>query len=253
MLEHRGAGVVPGDRVIGQPPQQIEVAGGGGELEAAHPQMAGGDAGQHGARQRRLALHPLARRDHGQRAGGRDAQRVHRLADDVLAQHRADGRQPVAAAGKRGAARAFEVNVAEPAVSVDELAEQQRATIAQPRDIAAELVPGIGLCDGRGAVGNVVADQESQSIGTVQPGRVESQLAGQWRVEGQQPRLGEGPSVPTDGQLGQVAGEAVVQSNGGWVDGPPPARTLRVRIVGRIRCDAHLAQPTGGTGGDQPD
>ena len=53
----RGVGVVPGDRVVGEPAQQVDVAGGPGVLEAAHPQMAAGDPGEHGAGQQGLPAH----------------------------------------------------------------------------------------------------------------------------------------------------------------------------------------------------
>ena len=157
----------------------------------ADPQVAGGNAGQHGAGQGGLALHQAARRHHGQGARGRDAQRMHRLADDVFAQHRTHCRQPVTAARERSATRTFEVNVAQPPVGVGEFAEQQRATVAQPRDVSAELVPGVNLRDRRGTVGDVVADQEAHPVGTAQPCRVEAQLAGQRCVERQQPRIRE--------------------------------------------------------------
>ena len=45
-------------------------------------------------------------------------------------------------------------------VGVDELAEQQRAPVAEPRDEAAELVAGVGLRHRRGAVRDEVAGQE---------------------------------------------------------------------------------------------
>ena len=99
-------------------------------------------------------------RHHGERAGGRDAEGVHRLADDVLAQHRADRGQTVTAAGERGAPGALEVQVARLTVGVDEFAEQQRPPVAETRGIGAELMPGVGLGDRGGAAGNEVADQQ---------------------------------------------------------------------------------------------
>ena len=76
----------------------------------------GGDAGEHGAGQQRLARDLLAGRDDGERPRGRDAERVHRLADHVLAQHRPDRGLAVAAARERRAAGALEVQVAPAAV-----------------------------------------------------------------------------------------------------------------------------------------
>ena len=63
--------------------------------------------------------HLLARGDDRERPRRRDAERVHRLADQVLAQHRADRGLAVAAAGERRAPRPLQVQVAAPAVDVD--------------------------------------------------------------------------------------------------------------------------------------
>ena len=83
--------------------------------------MAARDAGEHGPRQRRLALDGAPGGHHGQRPGGRDAERVHGLADDVLAKHRPDRGETVAAARERRGARPLEVKVAKPAVGRREL------------------------------------------------------------------------------------------------------------------------------------
>ena len=95
-----------------------------------------------------LADDLLPRGDDGECARGRDPERVHCLADQVLAQHRADRGLAVAAAGERGPARSLEVEVAAGAGVVDDLAEQQRPPVAEARRVAAELVAGIGLGDG---------------------------------------------------------------------------------------------------------
>src|SRR5882757_5601420 len=106
--------------------------------------MAGRNPGEHGPRQRGLPMYGASRRDHGQRSGGGDGKCVHRFADDVFAQHRADGGQPVSTPRERCASRALEVKVA----TVGELAEQEGATIAKTWDEAAELMPGVALRDG---------------------------------------------------------------------------------------------------------
>ena len=87
-----------------------------GVLERADAQVAGGDPHQHGAGQHRVAGDLLAGGHDGEGAGGGDAERVHRLAHQVLAQHRPDGRLAVAATGERRAPGALEVQVAPPAV-----------------------------------------------------------------------------------------------------------------------------------------
>jgi hypothetical protein len=113
------------------------------------------------------------------------------------------------------------MNIAQTPVTVGELAEQQRAPVAQLRHVSAELVSRVGLGDRGGAAGNQIADQKTQPVRTCEPGSVETQLAGQRCIEGQQPQVGKRLRLPTDSHLRQVAGEAVLQSNGG------------------IRCDAH--------------
>jgi hypothetical protein len=64
--------------------------------------MAFCDARQDAAVEPGLAKNRVARSDRGQRAAGRDAERGHRFADDILAQHRAERRPAVALARERG-------------------------------------------------------------------------------------------------------------------------------------------------------
>ena len=162
-----GAGVMPGYRVIRESPQQAEVAGVRGVLEAADAQMAARHPGEHGPGQGRLPLHRTSGRHHGQGSGGRDPQCVHGLADDVLAKHRTDRGKTVAATRERRTAGALEVEVA--AWRLAEFAEQKRAPVAQPRDEPAELMTGVGLCDGFRACRDPGADQEPEPVGTAQP------------------------------------------------------------------------------------
>ena len=125
--------IVPLDGVVGEPAHERRIPLCGGELERPHPQVTRGDADEHRPRQHRLASHVVARRHDGQRAGRRHAEREHRRTDHVLAQHRPDGRSTVAPAGERRAARTLEVDVAPSSRTVDDLAEEQRPTIAELR------------------------------------------------------------------------------------------------------------------------
>ena len=70
---------------------------------------------------------------------------------------------------------------------------------------------GVGLRHGRGAVGDQVAGQEAQPVGAPQPAGFEAELGGERLVEHEQTRVGGGLGLPADGQLRQLAGEAVVQ------------------------------------------
>jgi hypothetical protein len=208
--------MVTGDGMVGQPAKQLQVAGGPGVLEAADPQVAARHAGEHGPGQERLAGHGATGRDHGEGAGRGDAEGVHRLAHDVLAQHRADHRQPVASAGERRPAGTLEVQVPHPALAVDELAQQERASVTQPRDEPAELVPGVCLCHRRGALGDEVADEQGQPVRAPEEGGVEPELGGQGLVEHEQPRVGDLLRLPGHGQLRELPGEAVVEGEGRW-------------------------------------
>ena len=178
-----GRRVVAGDGVVDQPAEQVEVAGRRGVLEAAHPQVAARHPGQHRPGQQVVALHRTAGRDHGQRARRRDPEGVHGLADDVLAQHRADGGQTVPAAGERGPAGALEVQVAQASVGADQLAEQQRPAVAEAGGVAAELVAGVGLRHGVASAGSTVPVSSPTPSAAAQPGRVQAELERERLVE----------------------------------------------------------------------
>ena len=109
--------------------------------------------------QRLLTVHRLAGGDHGQAARRGDAQRVHGLADHQLAQHRAERRAAVAAAGIRRRSRAFELHVHAAAVRGDLLAEQDGAAVAEAGEVA-ELMAGVGLRQRLRAVGQGVAGED---------------------------------------------------------------------------------------------
>lgn len=114
-----GLGVVARDREVGQPAQQCAVLTGRLEhprvLEGADPQVAARDAHEHraGLRIEGVVAHERpTRRDHRERTGRGNAERMHGLAHEVLAQHGPDRGEAVAAREGSGA-RALEVDVAE--------------------------------------------------------------------------------------------------------------------------------------------
>ena len=167
-------------------------------LEGPHPQMACGDAREDGAGQDSLAADRLAGGHDGQGAGRRDAERVHRLADEVLAEHRADCRPTVAPARERRTPRALEVDVAPAPVDVKDLAEEQRPPVAEPRRPAAELVAGVALGDGRQPVGDTRPEKQGDAVAAVQRVGFSAELGGEPVVEhehlgragrGRRPRL----------------------------------------------------------------
>src|SRR5690554_5954548 len=108
----------------------------------------------------------MTRRDDGEGAGGRDPQRMHRLADEVFPQHGPDGGQPVSTARERGTPGSFEMKITDLAVSARELSQEQGAPVTQSRGVTAELVPGVRLRHRGGPAGNEVADEHPDSVGT---------------------------------------------------------------------------------------
>ena len=204
---------MPGDDVVGEPPHALGIAARGKILEGADADMARGDAGQHRARQRRLAQHALAGHDRGERPRGRNAQRRHRLADDVFAQHRTERGAAVAAARERRRARALELDVAADAVGVDHLAEQDGAAVAELRHEMAELVAGIGHRDRLGAVGHPVAGEDLGALGAIEQLRVEAEMPRERPVQLDQPGRGDrrrrdaGEEIRRQGRIGILEGE----------------------------------------------
>ena len=77
-----------------------------------------------------------------------------------------------------------------PAGAVDQLAEQQRAAVAEAGGVAAELVAGVGLRDRGRALGHDGAGEQPDALGAAQPVGVEAELGGQGLVEDEQSRLG---------------------------------------------------------------
>src|ERR1019366_8796462 len=102
---------MPGDCIVCQSASPIDVAPGGEILERTHAKMARRDSAKHSPRKNGLAHHLLPRRHGSQGPGGRNADRRHGLAHDVLAQYRPECGPAVAAAGERGWAGTFKLNV----------------------------------------------------------------------------------------------------------------------------------------------
>ncbi len=116
------------------------------------------------------------------------------------------------------------MKVAKPPIGRREFAQQQCSAVAQTRNIAAELVSGIGLGHGHRTLGNQVAGQKPHPFLAAQPPGFDAELGGQRLVENKETRLRGRFGLPADGQLGQFTREAVVQ----------------------VGCNAHATQTTEG-------
>src|SRR6266404_2828677 len=169
-------GVLSADHVIGQLTHALGIATRRKVLERPDANVAGGDAGEDSARQRRFAQNALAGHDRGERARGRNAKPLHRLADDVFAQDRTERRAAVAAAGKRRGAGPLELDVATDAIRVDHLAEQDGAAVAELRNEMTELVPGISHSNRVRAVGNAFSSENLGSLRAGEPIRIEAEM-----------------------------------------------------------------------------
>ena len=132
-------------------------------LHGADADMARGNARQHGAVEHRLAIDRLARLHHGQAPGGRNAERVHRLADDVFPQHRPERGAPVTPAGEPRLPCPFQLNVHAIAGWRDLLAKQDRTAIAEGGEVA-ELVAGVRLRDRSPAFGQRHCPRKSRRL-----------------------------------------------------------------------------------------
>ena len=168
--------VVPRPRVVRQRPRRPRVLVRRRPLHGADADMARGNAREHCALEHRLAIHRLARRHHGEAPGGRNAERVHRLADDVFPQHRPERGAPVTAAGEPRLPCPFQLNVEAIAGRRDLLAEQDRTAIAEGREVA-ELVTGVCLRDRPRAFGQDIAGENRGAFRTLERRRLESKHA----------------------------------------------------------------------------
>src|SRR6478672_8194266 len=113
---------MPLDRVVRQRSQRGQIIVSRRILESADADMAGSDPREHRAWQQLLANNFLTGDGDREAAGGWNAERMHRFADDVFAQHRPERRATVAAPGITVSAGAFQLDVESPAIGSQVLA-----------------------------------------------------------------------------------------------------------------------------------
>ncbi len=220
-------GVVAAEGVIGEDSNVLATGPSGHVFERPHPDVAGRDASQNRAGQRRLSEHRLARRHHGQAAARGNAQGVHGLADEVLPEHRSQRRTPVAESRKRRSAGALELDVEAVAPGCDLLAQENRPAVSQHGEIT-ELVPRVRLSYGLRPIRDPVARENGQALVPRQRLDVQPQRLGQRAVQHRQVRL-------TDRHRAQTRIEDVRQTGIGVVE--IPARSIgAIGFVQRHGC-----------------
>ena len=122
-------------------------------------------ARQYGARQQGLPHNLLASRHRRQRPRCRDAERRHRLTNNILPQHRPQYSASIAHAREGRTTSAFQLNVVAHTIVVDQFAEQDRPAIAELRHPGPKLMPGIRHGQRRGLVRHPVASQNRHALG----------------------------------------------------------------------------------------
>ena len=140
-----GGRVVPGDRVVGEAAQQVDVAGGAAywKLPTRRWLLATRASTAPGSRVSRRTGRPVATTAR---------ERVVGMPRACIASLTTYSRSIGPTAARPSPPRAngvrpepFRCRSRRRPVGVDELAEQQRPAVAEPRGVAAELVPGVGL------------------------------------------------------------------------------------------------------------
>jgi len=180
--------VVPLERVLDEELDRVDVSTCREVLKGADAQVTARDAREHRARQHLLAVDRVAREHRRERAGRRHAERVHRLAEHVLAEHRSDRRAPVTAARERCRPRSLQLNVAARTGTIDELAEQDRAAVAELRNEAAELMTRVGERDRIRVFGQSVAGEDRDALGAREGRGIEPELVRERRVDRERDR-----------------------------------------------------------------
>src|SRR5688572_26041465 len=113
---------------------------------------------------------------------------MHRLADEVFAQHGPERRAAIAIAREGCASRALELDVTSHAVAPHPFTQQDGATITELRHEATELMTGVRLGDGVGVVRRLITREQSRAF-SFERARIEAEFFGQTRVEHDQPRI----------------------------------------------------------------
>ena len=179
-------GVVAVDHVVGQLAQRRHLVARRKVLEVAKAYEAGRHARHHGGGLDLFAANGGGRSGHAQRARGGNAQGVHGLAAQELADGRAQHGAPVAHARVGRAARALELNL----VARGSFAQQDGTAVAKLAGPDTELVAAVDAGQRMAAGQHGIAGERLQGLIGGQPLRVQAQQLGSAGAGGDPVRLG---------------------------------------------------------------
>ena len=213
---------MPRNDVVGEMADAIHITANREELKGADADMARRHAGQYRAGQRRFTPDRLAGRDNGEGSGRRDAERRHRLADDVFAQDRPERGTAVAIPGKRRGTGALELDVAADAVGVDKLAQKNCASVTELRHEMPELVAGISHGEWLASLGHRLPARIATPSGVASCTGIEPEMPGERFVQphqtGRSDRGGRKPRKKSVGQTRVAVIEGKNVSCFGWCE-----------------------------------
>ena len=203
-------GVVAGDHVIGQGSKGVKVSPRVVILESAHPDVTAGHPGEDCAGQRALADDLFPGGDHSKGPGSWNPERGHRFAHHVFPDGGTKGGTAVSPAGEDGRTRSLQLDVVASSVRSHNLAEKDCPAVPELGNPPAELVAGVGECNGFGPLRESVA---CKNVGREVPGG-DSNFLSQGMIEAKEGwgghRGGVDPGVEVPGE----ASVAVVECGG---------------------------------------
>ena len=182
LIDLREAGIVAAKGMGEERRGERGIGDGRRILKRADADMTCRHAHEHRAGEGLLAEDRFAGGGDGEAPRRGDAEGMHRLTDEHLAEHRPQRRSAVTAARVAGAPRPLQLEVVAGAVGGEVFAEEDGAAVAEVREMAV-LVAGIGLGDRVGSGGEGVAGKHGGAVGLGQARGVEAERRGERGIE----------------------------------------------------------------------
>ena len=164
LIDLRQAGIVAAKGMGEERRGERGIGDGRGILKRTDADMTCRHAHEHRPGEGLLAEDRFAGRGDGEAPRRGDAEGMHRLTDEHLAEHRPQRRPAVSAARVASPPRPLQLEVVAGAVGGEVFAEEDGAAVAEIREMAV-LVAGIGLGDRVGSGGEGVAGKHGGAVG----------------------------------------------------------------------------------------